>query len=113
MKISITNPDIKESARNAVIAELFCEYVRSMEDKPRHTAAVETEIDMFDQFCVNALPDNVELQSELYDKMLNVAVEFEESGFIAGFKTAMQMFFVNEKRVARWLKLSKGMRFKR
>lgn len=27
----------------------------------------------------------------MYDKMMDVAIEFEESGFIAGFKTAMAL----------------------
>ena len=91
MKVSKTIPEKKETGRDAAIAELFCEYVKSMEDKPRHTTAAETEADMYDRFCVGAFPDNVKLQSELYDKMMNVAVEFEESGFIAGFKTAMKL----------------------
>lgn len=90
MKISKQSQE-KKTGRDAAIAELFCEYVRSMEDKPRHTAAAKTEADMYEQFCVSVFPNNVRLQIELYDKMMNVAVEFEESGFIAGFKTAMEI----------------------
>ena len=52
MKVSRTIPE----SRDAAIAELFCEYVKSMEDKPRHTTAAETEADMYDQFCVGAFP---------------------------------------------------------
>ena len=75
MKVSKTIPEKKETGRDAVIAELFCEYVKSMEDKPRHTTAAKTEADMYDQFCVGAFPDNVRLQS----------------CFFAGFKTAMKL----------------------
>ncbi len=46
---------------------------------------------MYNQFCENAFLDNVGLQSDLYDKMMNVAIEFEESGFIIGLKTAMEI----------------------
>ena len=45
MKVSKTIPEKKETGRDAAIAELFCEYVKSMEDKPRHTTAAETEAD--------------------------------------------------------------------
>lgn len=32
MKVSKTIPEKKETGRDAAIAELFCEYVKSMED---------------------------------------------------------------------------------
>lgn len=83
-----------------VIAQMFSDYVNRMADQERHTEAACVEVDNFDVFLTGAFPDNSKLQNALYERMLNVAVEFEESGFIAGFKTAMQIFLVNVKGVA-------------
>lgn len=74
------------------ITRLFCDYVTRTESRPRHTAEAEREVDVFDQFCADAFPHDIKLHIELLDRMMNVAVEFEESGFIAGFKTAMRLF---------------------
>lgn len=73
-----------------MIAELFKDYVASMEDTERHTEAACKEVDAFDQFCEELFPEMIQKQRELYDRMMDVAVEFEESGFIAGFKAAME-----------------------
>ena len=70
------------------IAQMFSDYVARMEDKERHTKAACKEVDAFDLFCASEFPRNVRLQSLMFEKMMNCAVEFEESGFIAGFKTA-------------------------
>lgn len=71
------------------IARLFCDYVGKMEDKPRHTVKAELEVGIYEQFCAGAFPHNIRLQNQLYEKMMNVAVEYEESGFIAGFLYCM------------------------
>lgn len=76
---------------NAAIARLFCDYVTKMEDKPRHTVKADLEVGIFDQFCAGAFPHNTRLQNGLYDKMMNVAVEYEESGFVAGFRYAVAL----------------------
>lgn len=81
---------------NAAIAKLFCNYVSSMEDKPRHTAKADMEVGIFDQFCTGAFSHNVRLQNGLYGKMMNVAVEYEESGFISGFRYAMALLSSQE-----------------
>lgn len=80
------------SMNNQAIADFFHNYVTSMEDKPRHTEKANIEVDVFDEFCTEVFSGNMPMQIQMFDKMMNVAVEFEESGFIAGFKTAMQMF---------------------
>lgn len=81
---------------NAAIARLFCDYVTNMEDKPRHTVKADLEVGIFDQFCAGAFPHNIRLQNGLYDKMMNVAVEYEESGFVAGFRYAVTLLSSQE-----------------
>lgn len=81
---------------NAAIARLFCDYVTKMEDKPRHTVKADLEVGIFDQFCAGAFPHNIRLQNGLYDKMMNVAVEYEESGFVAGFRYAVTLLSSQE-----------------
>lgn len=81
---------------NAAIARLFCDYVTKMEDKPRHTVKADLEVGIFDQFCAGAFPHNTRLQNGLYDKMMNVAVEYEESGFVAGFRYAVALLSSQE-----------------
>lgn len=70
---------------------MFSDYVTRMEDRPRHTKAALKESDAFDTFCESEFPRNVRIQAQLFDRMMNAAVEYEESGFIAGFKTAMAL----------------------
>lgn len=74
---------------NTEIAQMFSDYVNRMQDTERHTEAACKEADAFDLCCSSEFPNNVRLQNLMWEKMMNVAVEFEESGFIAGFKTAM------------------------
>ncbi len=81
---------------NEAIARLFCDYVCKMQDKPRHTVKAELEVGIYEQFCAGAFPHNIRLQNGLYDKMMNVAVEYEESGFIAGFRYAMALLSSQE-----------------
>ena len=76
---------------DAEIAQLFSDYVTRMEDMERHTKAACKEVDAFDLCCVSEFPRNIRLQNLMYDKMMNCAVEFEESGFIAGFRTAVAL----------------------
>jgi len=73
------------------IAQMFSDYVTRMQDKPRHTGAALKESDAFDTFCESEFPRNRRLQVNLFERMMNCAVEYEESGFIAGFKTAMAL----------------------
>lgn len=73
------------------IAQMFADYVTRMEDRERHTGAAVKEADAFDTFLESEFPRNIRLQTNLYDRMMNTAVEYEESGFIAGFKTAMAL----------------------
>ncbi len=73
------------------IAQMFSDYVTRMEDRPRHTGAALKEADAFETYCESEFPRNVRLQVQLFNRMMDTAVEYEESGFIAGFKTAMAL----------------------
>lgn len=73
------------------IAQMFTDYIGRMQDQERHTPAACKEVDAFDTCCSSEFPYNVRLQNLMYERMMDVAVEFEESGFIAGFQTAMAL----------------------
>lgn len=74
-----------------MIAEEFEHYVASMENEERHTEAACKEVEAFEQYCSELFPGDIAKQTEMYDKMMDCAVEFEESGFITGFKWALSM----------------------
>ena len=74
-----------------MIQGMFRDYVDSMVDKERHTKVACEEVANFDTYCRETFPSNITMQRELYDRMMDVAVEFEESGFIAGFKWALSL----------------------
>lgn len=73
------------------LAQMFSDYVNRMEDKERHTEAACKEVDAFDTCCASEFPNNHRLHSLMCSRMMDVAVEYEESGFIAGFKTAIAL----------------------
>lgn len=73
------------------ISELFRQYIASMEDQEYHTEAAVHEVKELEAFLDEHVSDFNEW-TEHYDKAMNLAVEFEESGFIAGFETAARMF---------------------
>ena len=81
---------------NEIISEMFCEYVSTMADNgERHTEKACAEVDKFDKFCERIFPNDTSKQTEVFDKMMEVAVEYEESGFIAGVKWVLAMMQEN------------------
>ena len=78
------------------IRGLFKQYVGSFEDGERHTKQAVMEAETFDSFLTGAIPSNMKLQIAMYEKAMNVAVEFEEDGFVAGFKYAMNLLLSQE-----------------
>lgn len=87
-QIGTVNPGVIE---DAVLKKMFIGYVEKMKDKPRHTQSVRKEIAEFGYLCKNEWPFDVEKQNFVFDKAIGIGLEFEESGFIAGFKTAMEL----------------------
>nr|DAO80791.1 MAG TPA: hypothetical protein [Caudoviricetes sp.] len=78
------------------IRELFKQYVRSFEDKERHSEESVRRAEEFDDFCSSHINGSSITKFNVYVKMTDVAVEFEEDGFVAGFKTAMSLIFEQE-----------------
>lgn len=79
------------ASNTVAIQRLFCDYVQSTENRPRHTVQANQEVGNFSAFCAGAFGGQVRLQNELYERMMDCAVEFEESGFIAGFLYAYKL----------------------
>lgn len=82
---------VAKDVTDDMISEMFRNYVASTEDKERHTEMACKEVDAYDRFCEEVFPGNARMQSESYDKMMNAAVEFEESGFIAGARWMLML----------------------
>lgn len=82
---------VAKDVTDDMISEMFRNYVASTEDKERHTEMACKEVDAYDRFCEEVFPGNTRMQSESYDKMMNAAVEFEESGFIAGARWMLML----------------------
>ena len=79
--------------KNSDIKKLFIKYVEGMQCKERHTKDACKSVDEFERICEQKFPDDYRLQSCLYGYMMDAAVDFEESGFIAGFKTAVKLLY--------------------
>lgn len=74
--------------------EEFTQYVESFDNKERHTPEACQAVDQFSSDIENidtTQPDDYQQQSRLYNSMMNAAVEFEESGFIAGMRWAFDI----------------------
>ena len=69
----------------AAIKKMFSDYVMSADGKNRHTMEANQELGLYSAFTAGAFRTDSRLQDALYERMMSCAVEFEESGFIAGF----------------------------
>ncbi len=82
------------------IQQLFFQYVRSCEDRERHSAEAVRCAEVFDDFCSKHVEGDALEKIEAYTKMTDVAVEFEEGGFMAGFKVAMNLLLADGQEAA-------------
>lgn len=78
------------------IRQLFSQYVESCQDMERHSEEAVRCAEAFDDFCGQHIGGGALKKIEAYTKMTDVAVEFEEDGFIAGFKVAMNLLLAQE-----------------
>lgn len=76
---------------DASVQKMFSRYVDGFGGKPRHSKAAMMEVGNFDAFLDGACQGNLKLHNALFDRMMGCAVEFEESGFIAGVRYALQL----------------------
>ena len=84
------------------IAQLFKDYVEHTKNMERHIKSAVDEVEDFNKLCCKEFPNNIRLQNVIYGGMMSTAVEFEESGFIAGFKTAVSILSCQEKLLLSW-----------
>ena len=81
---------------SAEMKKMFSEYLNVMDGSPRHTASAIKETVKFDAFLNGTFlngesPMNSSLMDSLHERMMDCAVEFEESGFIAGMLFALSL----------------------
>ena len=69
----------------AAIQKMYGEYVLACDGTDRHTDGVREKLGAYNAFAAGAFSMNSQIQGDLYERMMDCAVEFEESGFIAGF----------------------------
>lgn len=75
----------------ASIIRMFTNYVEGFDSRPRHSKAADIEVGAFDSYVSGACPGNLKLQDGLCRRMMNVAVEYEQCGFVAGVRYAFQL----------------------
>ena len=73
------------------IRSMFRSYVEGTGGRPRHTKEAYLEAGKYSAFVTGAISGNGRLQEELYQRMMNCAVEYEESGFVAGVRFALRL----------------------
>lgn len=84
------NPMTLPVYSDQAISRMFCDYVDSTNCKERHTAAAVRDYDVFADYVENETRSSNTVQNALLEKAMDFAVEYEESGFIAGGCGAMQ-----------------------
>lgn len=82
--------DVQKELTNEQLGEYFKEYVESCQCKERHTDAACNEVERYDKLVAYFFPKELKPQVKLYDKMMDVAVEYEESGFMAGYRMCLK-----------------------
>lgn len=75
---------------NEKLAGYFKEYVESFQCKERHSQAACDEVIQYDKLVSYFFPKELKPQVKLYNKMMDVAVEYEESGFMAGYRMCLK-----------------------
>lgn len=78
------------------IQQTFFRYVESFEDRERHSEEAVRCMEAFDDFCSKHIIGDAMDKIKAYTMMTDAMVEFEEGGFIAGFKTAIGILLSEE-----------------
>lgn len=90
MKCSKIVDSVIKNLSDEQLSQYFKEYVESMQCKERHTDIACDEADAYDSMISSIFPNDIRVQTMLYDKMMDVSVEYEESGFIAGYRMCLE-----------------------
>ena len=86
------NPMMLPVYSEQYISKMFGDYVDSTNGKERHTAAAVRDYDSFADYVENETRSSDAVKNDLLEKAMDFAVEYEESGFIAGFRWAVMLF---------------------
>ena len=90
MKYSKAVDSIINNISDEQLSQYFKDYVESMQCNERHTDIACDEADAYDSMISSIFPNDIRVQMMLYDKMMDVSVEYEESGFIAGYRMCLE-----------------------
>lgn len=72
------------------LSQYFKDYVDSTQCKERHTDIACDEAEAYDSMVSMMFPNDINVQNRLYDKMMDVSVEYEVSGFLAGYRMCLE-----------------------
>ena len=72
------------------LEQYFKDDVDRFQCKERHTKVACDEVEAYDSMVSNIFPNDIKVQSKLYDKMMDVSVEYEVSGFMAGYRMCLE-----------------------
>lgn len=72
------------------IREMFRKYTQDKDGIPRHSECSRKECDELSNMVEKAMA-NIAVVNDIESKAMDMAVEFEEDGFVAGFKFAIEM----------------------
>ena len=72
------------------LSQYFKDYVDSTQCKERHTDIACDEVEAYDSMVSRMFPNDINMQNRLYDKMMDVSVEYEVSGFLAGYRMCLE-----------------------
>jgi hypothetical protein len=82
--------DILKDKTDEELESYFKQYVENFQCAERHTKAACDEVAKYDKLVEYFFPKEIKPQMKLYNKMMDVAVEFEESGFMAGYRLCLK-----------------------
>lgn len=69
---------------------MFRDFVSGMEDMERHSKSACEEVNAFESFVKDEFGNDLIKKDMAFDMMMSVAVEYEEDGFVAGVKWALE-----------------------
>lgn len=72
------------------LSQYFKDYVDSTQCKERHTDIACDEVEAYDSMVSRMFLNDINVQNRLYDKMMDVSVEYEVSGFLAGYRMCLE-----------------------
>lgn len=81
---------IVNSISDEQLSQYFKDYVDSTQCKERHTDIACDEAEAYDSMVSRMFPNDINVQNRLYDKMMDVSVEYEVSGFLAGYRMCLE-----------------------